>query len=58
MVSIEVKEYPENMEYVHALLLTMYYEQSEHLHGEFTEAYIKVSYNRSNLCFFSDFMLF
>lgn len=29
-------------EYIRALLLTMYYEQSEHLHSDFSEAYLKV----------------
>lgn len=31
----------EDTEYIKALLLTMYYEQSEHLHSEFSEAYLK-----------------
>lgn len=33
----------DDMEYIRALLFTMYYEQSEHLHSDFSEAYIKVS---------------
>lgn len=32
----------DDMEYIRALLFTMYYEQSEHLHSDFSEAYIKV----------------
>jgi hypothetical protein len=31
----------EDTEYIKALLLTMYYEQSEHIHSEFSEAYLK-----------------